>query len=61
MTIAAQKYRVWVHDRRTVMYIVDADSAEEAREKVENSEDADEDFGGTTKDSEWYVDFIDVL
>ena len=52
-------YAVWVHDRRVVKYLVDADSAENARQAVEASDDADDEFGGTTKDSEWYVDIVE--
>ncbi len=62
MPVAAEKtntYRVWVHDARLVLYIVDAESEEEAQRLVESSEDADADFGGTTKYGEWYVDHFE--
>lgn len=54
-------YRVYVVDNRTVMYLVDADSAEDARKQVEESTDADADFGGKSLDgSEWYVDDVQL-
>ena len=64
MPVAAEKtktYRVWVNDVRLVVYIVDAESEEEAQRLVESSEDADEDFGGTTKQGEWYVDHVEEV
>ena len=52
-------FRVWVVDNRTVLYVVEADDEDQARQLVEESEDADEEFGGTTKDSAWYVDNVE--
>lgn len=51
-------FAVYVVDRRQVKYFVDAASAEEAREKVEASGNADEDFGGKDINAEWYVDDV---
>lgn len=50
---------VWVHDRRLVKYVVNAADFEEAERLVKESEDADIEFGGSTKDGEWYVDHVD--
>lgn len=55
----AKQYRVWVSDHREVLYVVDAENEDDARRMVENSEDADKEFGGTTKDSCWYVDYVE--
>ena len=52
-------FRVWVVDNRSVLYVVEADDEDQARQLVEESEDADEEFGGTTKDSSWYVDNVE--
>ncbi len=60
MPVAAEK-AVWVNDARLVVYIVDAESEEEAQRLVESSEDADEDFGGTTKQGEWNVDHVEEV
>ena len=54
-TEPTKTFAVWVHDRRLVKYIVNADSAEDAKRMVEESDDADRDFGGSGKDGEWYV------
>ena len=54
----ANTYAVYVHDRRLVKYIVDADTPEEAQHKVEASDDPDEEFDGRGKDGEWYVDRV---
>ena len=55
------QFRVWVHDERTVLYVVDAEDAEDAKDIVEASPDADEEFGGTTKDGSWYVDNVEEI
>jgi len=47
-----------VHDERTRSYIVDAVDEDDAREKVEESDATDEDFGGKTLDSNWYVESV---
>jgi len=41
-----------------VLYIVDAVDADEARCMVDESNDADADFGGTTKDSSWGIEDV---
>lgn len=56
-----QTYRVYVVDKRSIMYLVDATSVQDARKQVEASDDADRDFGGKTLDgSEWYVDDVQL-
>ena len=55
-----KQFAVYVEDKRSVKYIVDADSDEDAQRMVENSDDADEEFGGKSLDgSEWYVDQVE--
>ena len=64
MPVAAEKtkiFRVWVHDARLVVYIVDAESEEQAQRLIETSEDAEEDFGGTMKYGEWSVDNVEEV
>ena len=53
-----KKFQVDVHDERIRRYIVDAVDEDDAREKVEESDDTDEDFGGKTLDSNWYVALV---
>jgi hypothetical protein len=55
-----RQFAVYVVNKRSIKYIVDADSAEEARAMVEGSKDADEEFDGKDIDgSEWYVDDVE--
>ena len=55
-------YRVYVVDNRSVEYLVDAASEEEAQQLVEESDDADEEFGGKSLDgSQWYVDNVEEV
>ena len=60
MPVAAEK-AVWVNDARLVVYIVDAESEEEAQRLVESSEDTEEEFGRTTKYREWNVDHVEEV
>ena len=57
----AKTFAVYVVDRRLVKYIVDAESAEDAREQIEASSDADADFEGKGLHSEWYVDNVEEM
>jgi hypothetical protein len=54
-------FAVYVVDCRVVKYFVNAESAEDAREQIEASSDADADFGGKGLSSEWYVDEVEEL
>lgn len=57
-----RQFRVYVMDKQHVMFVVDADSAEEARELVEGSDDARKEFGGKMLDSsEWYIDHVEEV
>lgn len=57
-----KRFAVYVVDKRSIKYVVDANSEEEAQRMVEASEDADAEFGGRTLDgSEWYVDWVEEL
>lgn len=51
-------FRVYVTDNRTLMHLVEAESAEEAQRKVEASEDACEEFGYSVRDGQWSVDDV---
>lgn len=56
--MAENKFLVEVLDQRVVRYVVKAQSEEEARELVEASTDADNDFGSKTIDSTWSIEDI---
>lgn len=49
---------MYVIDNQTKVYIVEANSAEEAKSAVEQSSDADAEFGYHMADSEWFVDSV---
>lgn len=54
-------FKVHVYDRENLVLTVSADNAEEAREKVEASEDATEEFAYTLESSEWYVNDVEEV
>lgn len=57
---APRFYHVTVTDKRVARYCVRADSAEQAREAVEASSDADADFGYVLlDDTSWSVDSVE--
>lgn len=51
-------FMVYVEERRVVRYLVEATDADDAREAVEASTDADEDFGFKTIETYWSVEDI---
>lgn len=50
-----------LHIKEWRRYFIDADSAEQAREKFESSSDADEEFGYTLKEYENEIGNIEEL
>ena len=52
-------YNVTVIDSRVVRYIVAARNQEHARDLVEGSDDADNEFGYKLIDSSWYVGSVE--
>ena len=57
-----KQFAVYVVNKRSIKYIIDADSAEEAQYMVEVSKDADAEFGGKDIDgSDWYVDNVEEI
>ena len=57
---AGKTFAVYVVSLRSIKYWVNADTEDEAKKKVEESRDADEEFGGKDIDGgEWYIDSVE--
>ena len=57
-----KQFVVYVVNKRSIKYIIDADSSEEAQHMMEASKDADAEFGGKDIDgSDWYVDNVEEI